>query len=105
MINKNIIAEFKDLNDAKYMVKVTPQRWGMETVIGIYKNERGNHQNYYYALFYNSQEITDDTEIVLTNNSLGIGAPPLNRNLKWLKENHHTVFKLSDLIKEIELLG
>ena len=34
MITDNIVAEFKDLDDAKHMVQVTPTRWGMETVIG-----------------------------------------------------------------------
>jgi ATP-dependent Zn protease len=102
MITDNIVAEFKDLDDAKHMVQVTPTRWGMETVIGIYKTEHGEHQNYYYALFYSNQELNDNTEIVLTNNTMGIGQPPIRRTLKWLNENHHTVFKLSDLIKEIE---
>ena len=27
MITDNIVAEFKDLDDAKHMVQVTPKRW------------------------------------------------------------------------------
>lgn len=102
MTNCNFLTEFKNLDDAKHFVKIAPKRWGMETVVGIYKTEHGDHQNYYYALFYSDQKLNADTEIVLTNNTMGISPPPVRRTLKWLNDNHHTTFKLSDLINEIE---
>lgn len=102
MKTENIISEFDSLEDAEYFVKVTPKRWGMETYIGIYKTKDGAHQDYCYALFYTNYEINDDTDIVLINGNWGLTQPPIRRNLKWLKENYHVVFKTSDLIKEIE---
>lgn len=102
MKTENIVSEFKDLEDAEYFVKVSPKRWGMETIVGIFKTENGAHQNYYYALFYNNDEINEDTDIVLRNGNYGLEHPPIRRNLKWLESEHHTVFKLSDLKAEIK---
>lgn len=103
MISKNIISEFESLQDAKYFVQTMPKyHWGMDTIVGIYKTENGDHQNYYLGLFYSSQELNNETEVVLTNNTMGISPPPLKRTLGWIIENHHTTFNLSDLIKEIE---
>jgi hypothetical protein len=102
MIDENIISEFGDKVNSEYFVKVSPQRWGMETVVGIYKTENGEHQNYYYALFYKNCELNDETDIVLFNGNWGLTQPPIRRSLKWLNDEFHTVFKLSDLIKEIE---